>query len=100
MIIKKINQMLGCNLETSIEFEEYLDPLRIEQYTGSTFGSLYGSSSNNMMSAFFRQANYSGKVNGLYFCGGSVHPGGGIPLCILGGNIASDIIIDKHHAKQ
>lgn len=100
MIIKKINQMLGCNLETSIEFEEYLDPMRIEQYTGSTFGSLYGSSSNNMMSAFFRQANYSGKVNGLYFCGGSVHPGGGIPLCILGGNIASDIIIEKHHAKQ
>jgi phytoene desaturase len=98
-IVRKINQMLGCEIESDIEFEEYLDPVRIEKLTGSTFGSLYGSSSNNLMSAFFRQANYSGKIGGLYFCGGSVHPGGGIPLCILGGNIASEIIINKNHAK-
>jgi phytoene dehydrogenase-like protein len=99
-IIQKINSALSCNIEDSIEFEEYLDPVRIETLTGSTFGSLYGSSSNNLMSAFFRQANFSSKIKGLYFCGGSVHPGGGIPLCILGGNIASDIIIKKHHASR
>jgi phytoene dehydrogenase-like protein len=52
------------------------------------------------MSAFFRQANFSAATRELYFCGGSVHPGGGIPLCVLGGNIASDIIIQKHHAKR
>jgi phytoene desaturase len=98
-IIHKINSTLDCDIESLIEFEEYLDPVRIESYTGSTFGSLYGSSSNNLMSAFFRQANFSGKIKGLYFCGGSVHPGGGIPLCVLGGNIASDIIIKNHHAR-
>lgn len=98
-IVNKINSMLNCDIESLIEFEEYLDPVRIESYTGSTFGSLYGSSSNNLMSAFFRQANFSKKIKGLYFCGGSVHPGGGIPLCVLGGNIASDIIIKKHHAR-
>lgn len=100
LIINKINNILKCNIETLIEFEDFLDPVRIESFTGSTFGSLYGSSSNNMMSAFFRQANFSSNTKGLYFCGGSVHPGGGIPLCILGGNIASDIIIDKHYAKR
>jgi phytoene dehydrogenase-like protein len=100
LIIKKINNMLKCDIEPMIEFEDFLDPVRIESFTGSTFGSLYGSSSNNMMSAFFRQANFSSNTKGLYFCGGSVHPGGGIPLCILGGNIASDIIIDKHYAKR
>lgn len=100
LIIKKIDAMLNCNIESRIAFEAFLDPVRIETYTGSTFGSLYGSSSNNLMSAFFRQANYSGKIKGLYFCGGSVHPGGGIPLCILGGNIASDIIIKRHYAKR
>jgi len=99
-IIKKINTVLNCDIETLIEFEDYLDPVRIEKYTGSSFGSLYGSSSNNMMSAFFRQANFSSKIKGLHFCGGSVHPGGGIPLCILGGNIASDIIIKKNHARR
>ncbi len=95
LIIKKIS-----DIEPMIEFEDFLDPVRIESFTGSTFGSLYGSSSNNMLSAFFRQANFSSNTKGLYFCGGSVHPGGGIPLCILGGNIASDIIIDKHYAKR
>jgi diapolycopene oxygenase len=28
----------------------------------------------------------------LYFCGGSVHPGGGIPLCLLSARIASELI--------
>jgi phytoene desaturase len=99
-IISKINTMLNCNIESLIAFEDYLDPIRIEAYTGSTYGSLYGSSSNNLMSAFFRQANYSAKIKGMYFCGGSVHPGGGIPLCVLGGNIASDIIINNIHERS
>jgi phytoene dehydrogenase-like protein len=28
----------------------------------------------------------------LYFCGGSVHPGGGIPLCLKSAKIVSDLI--------
>ncbi len=100
LILRKISKMLQCEIGPLIVFEEFLDPVRIEKQTGSTFGSLYGSSSNNLMSAFFRQANFSAATRELYFCGGSVHPGGGIPLCVLGGNIASDIIIQKHHAKR
>jgi len=100
LIVKKINTTLNCDIESLIEFEDFLDPVGIEANTGSTFGSIYGSSSNNLMSAFLRQANFSGKIKGLFFCGGSVHPGGGIPLCIFGGNIASDIIIEKHNAKR
>ena len=99
-VLAKISKQLGCDVESLIAFEEYLDPVRIEQFTGSSFGSLYGSSSNNLMSAFFRQANFTKNPKGLYFCGGSVHPGGGIPLCVLGGRIASDIIIGQHHAKH
>lgn len=100
LILRKLTNMLGREIGPLIIFEEFLDPVRIESNTGSTFGSLYGSSSNNLMSAFFRQANFSADIRELYFCGGSVHPGGGIPLCVLGGNIASDIIIKKHHAKR
>ena len=32
------------------------------------------------------------KYKGLYFCGGSVHPGGGIPLCLLSAKITSELI--------
>jgi phytoene dehydrogenase-like protein len=28
----------------------------------------------------------------LYFAGGSVHPGGGIPLCLLSAKIACNLI--------
>jgi len=91
-IIAKINTRFNCDLESLIEVEDYLDPIRIEERTGSNRGSLYGSSSNHKMSAFFRQANFSAAFNGLYFCGGSVHPGGGIPLCIQSAKIVAKCI--------
>jgi len=90
-ILKKLSTILKTPIEPLIEEEDYLDPIRIEQRTGSNRGSLYGSSSNHQMSAFFRQANQSSDFKNLYFCGGSVHPGGGIPLCIQSGKIVSSL---------
>ena len=67
-------------------------PKTIENNTQSYLGSLYGSSSNNKMSAFLRHPNFSKHIQNLYFCGGSVHPGGGIPLCLLSAKIVSELI--------
>lgn len=89
-VIAKINRMLKTNLENLIEAEDYLDPIRIEARTSSFAGALYGASSNDRMAAFFRHPNFS-KIKGLYFAGGSVHPGGGIPLCLLSAKIATDL---------
>ncbi len=86
-IIDKLSKILGVSIASCIAVEDYLDPIRIEQRTSSFKGALYGSSSNDRMAAFFRHANFS-KVKGLYFVGGSVHPGGGIPLCLLSAKIA------------
>jgi phytoene dehydrogenase-like protein len=44
------------------------------------------------MAAFLRHPNFSSDIRGLFFCGGSVHPGGGIPLCVLSGKIVADMI--------
>ena len=92
--IHKINTVLQTDISPLIKTEDYLDPILIEQRTSSDKGSLYGSSSNDRMSAFFRQANFTSSYKNLYFCGGSVHPGGGIPLCLLGANILNKIIPD------
>ena len=91
-IIEKINRILGINIEPLIEVEDILTPPMIEQRTGSYRGALYGAASNSKFAAFLRHPNYSGKIKGLYFCGGSVHPGGGIPLCLLSAKITSDLI--------
>ena len=82
-IIQKINRILKTDLESLIEVEEILEPRTIELKTSSANGALYGNSSNNRFSAFLRHANYSSDIKNLYFCGGSVHPGGGIAYCML-----------------
>ena len=95
-VIRRMSRELGTDIAAWIAEEEFLDPVRIEARTGSYRGALYGSSSNRMLAAFFRQANFSSKVKGLYFAGGSVHPGGGIPLCLLGARITASLIQKKY----
>jgi phytoene desaturase len=91
-ILAKLSNSLERSVEEDIQVEHMLTPQLIMSKTGSYKGALYGTSSNNRMSAFLRQANFSSKHRGLYFCGGSVHPGGGIPLCLLSAKISTDII--------
>jgi phytoene dehydrogenase-like protein len=91
-ILKKISAVLKVDIESLIKVEHVLEPRLIESKTGSFKGALYGSSSNNRNAAFNRQPNFSKEHKGLYFCGGSVHPGGGIPLCLLSAKITADLI--------
>jgi phytoene desaturase len=91
-IIQKLSRILKIDLNNLIESESVLDPRTIEENTSSYRGSLYGASSNHWLSAFIRHPNFHRKIRGLYFCGGSVHPGGGIPLSILSGKIVSELV--------
>jgi phytoene desaturase len=91
-VLDKLSRILGKDIRSMIRCEAILDPRSIESKTSSYQGSLYGASSNSQMSAFFRHANFSRKIKGLYFCGGSVHPGGGIPLCLLSAKIVASLV--------
>jgi phytoene desaturase len=92
-ILAKLNRMLQTDIEPLIETEAVLHPKVIEEQTGSFSGALYGTSSNSRKAAFLRHPNFSKDIRGLYFAGGSVHPGGGIPLCLKSAKITSEIII-------
>lgn len=92
-IIEKINQVLKVDLSSKIIFEKVMTPADIETNTSSFRGSIYGISSNKKSAAFLRQKNKSECYSGLYFCGGSAHPGGGIPLVLLSGKITAERII-------
>lgn len=94
-IIQKINRMLETDIEKHILFEEQLNPKAIERTTGSYKGSLYGNSSNNTFAAFLRHKNETAKFKNLFFVGGSVHPGGGIPLCLSSAKIMHERIEEK-----
>jgi phytoene desaturase len=88
-IIDKLNRILKTNIEELIMAEMVLEPKGIEANTSSYRGALYGAASNSKFAAFLRHPNFSNKIKGLYFCGGSVHPGGGIPLCLLSAKIVA-----------
>ena len=89
-IIRKLEEKLGISIAPKIEHEFIISPPELEKNTLSTAGALYGNSSNSAMAAFNRHPNFSRMIKGLYLTGGSVHPGGGIPLCL-----ASAAIVEK-----
>ncbi|MEM9895291.1 MAG: 1-hydroxycarotenoid 3,4-desaturase CrtD [Bacteroidota bacterium] len=91
-ILQKLGRMLESDIASLIETETVVDPVRIERDTLSHQGSLYGTSSNSKFAAFLRHPNFSQSIKNLYFCGGSAHPGGGIPLCLLSAKIVADQI--------
>ena len=101
-VLAKLGRILNENVENLIETEDVLHPKMIEELTSSYLGALYGTSSNSKRAAFFRHPNFSKDIRHLYFTGGSVHPGGGIPLCLKSAKITTDIIAEdsrkwQHH---
>ncbi len=93
VVREHIESTLGIELEPLIEVEDVLTPPLIEERTGSRGGALYGISSNTRMAAFARQRNRSKRYRGLFFAGGGAHPGGGMPLTVLSGKIAADLVV-------
>ena len=86
-IIQKLNGILGVGLEELIETESYFNPQIMQSTTSAYEGALYGLNSNSISSMMKRPKNTS-KLKGLYYVGGTVFPGGGIPLCLSSAKIA------------
>lgn len=95
-ILEKIGKHLQTDIRPYLETEKIVTPATIERETRSVGGALYGAASNSMWSAFLRHPNTLKAFSGLYFVGGSVHPGGGIPLCLASAKIVENQIRASH----
>ncbi|HEV8157790.1 MAG TPA: phytoene desaturase family protein [Pyrinomonadaceae bacterium] len=93
LMIKKLEKFGLEDLEKSIEFEQIITPADFENRYRTNRGSIYGVSSNGIFSAFLRVPNRARKIKNLYFVGGATHPGGGMPLVLLSGKMASELIL-------
>ncbi len=93
LIIKKLEKYGLEDLENSIDFEQIITPDDFETKYRANRGSIYGISSNGIFSAFMRVPNKSKDIENLYFVGGATHPGGGIPLVLLSGKMASEMVL-------
>ena len=91
-IIEKLESYGLEGLDKSIEFERIITPEDFESKYRTNRGSIYGVSSNGIFSAFLRVPNKSRQIENLYFVGGATHPGGGMPLVLLSGKMAAELI--------
>lgn len=82
----------GHDIRDKIRVEDIITPLDLERMTGAHRGALYGASANSRWTAFRRPHNRCPDLHGLYFAGGTTHPGGGVPMVALSGKIAADLI--------
>ena len=92
IVLGKLERMGLTDLRERIVVEQMWTPLDLEHRYGAYQGAIYGLSSNGWRQGFLRPPQVSPDVRGLYFVGGSTHPGGGVPLCALSGtNVAKKI---------
>ena len=91
-ILAKLTRILDTPIESLIVSESIGDPRAIEADTLAYQGAIYGADTNSKLAPFRRHPNFSRQLRGLYFCGGTVHPGGGIPLCLLSAKIVAELI--------
>lgn len=83
----------GFDMRKRLAYRRAITPYDLEQTSGAWRGALYGSSSNSRWAAFRRPHNRCQEVGGLYFAGGTVHPGGGVPMVMLSGKVAGNLLL-------
>ena len=95
VVLDKLKR-IGLDIVDRIDVEQIYTPEDFSELYASNQGSIYGISSNSRTTAFKRLPNRSRILDGLYFAGGSVHPGGGIPLVMLSGKMAATLIAEDY----
>ncbi len=88
-------------------FPDIAQDIRVEQvWTPRTIadrflmpgGAIYGTHSHGWRRAFLRPPNKDKRYAGLYYVGGSTHPGGGTPTVLLSAAMTSELIRKHEHA--
>ncbi|QPC46538.1 phytoene desaturase family protein [Mangrovibacillus cuniculi] len=93
LVLNKLERMGVTGLRQHIEWEYQFTPNDIQQLYGSNGGSIYGAVTDRKLNGGFKVPNRSAHVENLYFVGGSTHPGGGVPMVCLSGQLTADLIL-------
>ena len=91
-VIAKLERMGLADLGRHIVVERTLTPYDIEALYHSNRGSIYGVVSDRFKNFGFKAPQRSEKYRNLYFVGGSVNPGAGMPMVVLSGQLVRDKI--------
>jgi diapolycopene oxygenase len=92
-VLSKLERMGLTDLRKHIVTEEYWTPHNIQARYYSNQGSIYGVVADRFKNLGFKAPQRSSQLNNLYFVGGSVNPGGGMPMVTLSGQLVRDKIL-------
>lgn len=92
-VIDKLERMGLTDLRRHTVVEDVWTPFDIQERYYSNRGSIYGVVSDWKRNRGFKAPKRSRRYQRLYFTGGSVNPGGGMPMVILCGQKVADEII-------
>ncbi|KZZ82535.1 phytoene desaturase family protein [Bacillus sp. SJS] len=98
-VIDKLERMGVADLRNHIEWEYQFTPDDIQELYGSNGGSIYGVATDRKKNGGFKVPSRSKLLHNLYFTGGSTHPGGGVPMVTLSGQLTADLILEDDLAK-
>ncbi len=94
-VLAKLERMGLENLTDHIMVEDMWTPEDIRRNYYSHRGAIYGVVSDRKKNLGFKAPKRSRKYGNLFFVGGSVNPGGGMPMVALSGLQAAQIIRDN-----
>lgn len=91
-ILDKAERLALPDLRKHIVLEHVWTPFDIQEKYNSTGGSIYGVVSDLWKNMALKMPQQSTKYKNLFFVGGSVNPGGGMPMVVLSGvNVAGKV---------
>jgi diapolycopene oxygenase len=97
-ILDKLERLGLTDLRKHIVTEELWVPETIEEMYYSNHGAIYGVVSDKKLNKGFKTPKKSKLYNNLYFVGGSVNPGGGMPMVILSGQqVVEQVLKQKRY---
>ncbi len=70
------------------------DPAGFSTLFPGSGGALYGAANHSPLATFARNGAKS-RINGLYFAGGTVHPGAGVPMATMSGQLAAQAVLAR-----
>ncbi|WP_225743551.1 NAD(P)/FAD-dependent oxidoreductase [Marinilactibacillus sp. Marseille-P9653] len=94
-VLIKLENMGLTDLREHIVFEDMWLPEDIQQTYYSNRGAIYGVLADKKANNGFKHPKHSDRYDNLYFVGGSVNPGGGMPMVTLSGQQVRDMIVRR-----
>jgi len=94
-VLDKLERMGLSDLRQHIVTEDFWTPVDLETMYYSDRGAIYGVVSDRKANHGFKHPKHSSHYDNLYFAGGTVNPGGGMPMVTLSGQQTAHLILDR-----